>query len=119
MLVEFDAKNIPRELYYGFIRHNVREFVPKLIRCLKCQEYGQAKRRCARCSGDHEYGECRPNIKPKCCNCGGEHSVAYWGCDAMRREMDAKIPKIMSLYADKSKRENRMLRQLRRLDRTN
>lgn len=26
MPVEFDAKNIPRELYYGFIRHNVREF---------------------------------------------------------------------------------------------
>ena len=61
------------------------------MRCFTCQEYGhvadlcKGKRRCARCGGDHGYGKCGTGVKPKCCNCGGEASVAYWGCEAMKR----------------------------------
>lgn len=25
-----------------------------------------------------EYGKCGEGVKPKCCNCGGNHGVAYW-----------------------------------------
>ncbi len=46
----------------------------------------KGKRRCARCGDDHEYGRCGPSVKPKC-NCGGEHSVAYWRCEALKREV--------------------------------
>ena len=55
VVVEFDAKTIPKEIYFRFVKYSVREFVPKPIRCFNCQEYGhissrcKGKRRCARC----------------------------------------------------------------------
>lgn len=112
VVVEFDTKTIPRELYFGFVKYNVREFVPKPMRCFNCQEYGhiaklcKGKRRCARCGGDHEYGKCGTGVKPKCCNCGGEHSVAYWGCEAMRREITVQRIKVSGKvsYAEAVKR---------------
>ena len=36
VVVEFDTKTIPRELYFGFVKYNVREFVPKPMRCFNC-----------------------------------------------------------------------------------
>ena len=111
VVVEFDAKTIPRELHCGFVKTNVREFVPKPMRCFNCQEYGhvanQCKgKRCARCGGDHEYGKCGTGVKPKCCNCGGEHSVAYWGCEAMKREITVQQIKVNEkvLYAEAARR---------------
>lgn len=67
-LVQFDAKDITKELYFGFIKCNMKEFVPKLMRYFNCQEFGhinrmcKGKRRCARCGGDHEYGKCGSRI---------------------------------------------------------
>ncbi|XP_067275529.1 uncharacterized protein [Pseudorasbora parva] len=93
VLVEFETKDVPKELYYGFMVYNIREYVPKPMRCYNCQEFGhmakvcKGKRRCARCSGDHEYGKCGEEVRPKCCNCGGSHSVAFWGCEVMRKEV--------------------------------
>ena len=46
VVVEFDTKTIPRELYFGFVKYNVREFVPKPIRCFNCQEYGHIAKLC-------------------------------------------------------------------------
>lgn len=75
----------PKEVFYGFVRLSVREFVPKPLRYFNCQEFGhnakvcKEKRRCARCSGDHDYGKCDMGVKPKCCSCRGEHSVAFGG----------------------------------------
>lgn len=92
VLVEFETHEVPKDLYFGFVRYNVWEFVPKPMRCFNCQEYEhvslvcKGKRRCASCRGDQEHGKCEPSVKPKCCNCGGEHSEAYWGCEAMKQE---------------------------------
>ncbi|XP_051571407.1 all-trans-retinol 13,14-reductase-like [Myxocyprinus asiaticus] len=36
--------------------------------------------RCARYGGNHEYGKCEQDVKPKCGNCGGELSACYEGC---------------------------------------
>lgn len=27
-------------------------------------------------------------MRIKCCNCGGNHSAAYWGCEEMKREVN-------------------------------
>lgn len=45
-------------------------------------------------------------MKPKGCNCGGEHSVAYWGCEAMRREITVQRIKVSGKvsYAEAVKR---------------
>lgn len=44
----------------------------------------KGKKRCAKCGGAHDYGECGSNVMAKCCNCGGEHSAAFGGCKVQR-----------------------------------
>lgn len=111
VVVEFDTKEVPKEVFFGLIRFSVREFVPKPMRCFNCQEFGhiakvcKGKRRCARCSGDHEYGKCGVGVKPKCCNCGGEHSVAFWGCEVLRQQTVVQKTRVMQrvTYAEACK----------------
>jgi len=45
-------------------------------------------------------------VKPKCCNCGGEHNVAYWGCEAMKREITVQQMKVNEKisYAEAARR---------------
>lgn len=49
----------------------------------------KAKKRCARCGGEHDYGKCE-GAGPKCCNCGGDHSVAYGGCEVRKRVIEVQ-----------------------------
>lgn len=96
VLIEFEENEIPKQVYVGFVRYNVREYITKPMRCYKCQEFGhiakmcKGKQRCARCGGEHEYGKCGEGTKPKCCNCGGNHSVAYWGCEVLKKEVEVQ-----------------------------
>lgn len=98
-MVQFSTKELPAELYFRFMRYRVREFTHKPIRCYKCQKFGhvaklcKGTKRCAKCGGEHDYGECGEGVKPKCCNCGGGHSAAYWGCEVMRRETEIQSVK--------------------------
>lgn len=76
------------------MRYRVREFTHKPTKCYKCQKFGHVAKlckgikRCARCGGEHDYGECGEGVRPKCCNYGGGHSAAYWGFEVMRRETE-------------------------------
>lgn len=112
VLVEFSTKDLPSEVYFGFKRYNVREYIQKPIRCFKCQKFGHVakvcreERRCAKCGGDHEYGECGEKVNPKCCNCGWGHSAAYWGCEVMERE--GEIHNVKMSYAEALKRVENM-----------
>ncbi|CAJ1053399.1 uncharacterized protein LOC123975742 [Xyrichtys novacula] len=78
VFVEFEGEVIPDKVYLEYISYFVRAFIPKPMRCYKCQSFGhiarycKENRRCARCTGDHEYGKCGEGTKPRCCSCGGE-----------------------------------------------
>lgn len=99
VLVQFSSKELPTELYFGYMRYRVREFIHKPIRCCKYQKFGRVAKlckgtkRCAKCGGEHDYGECGEGVRPKCCNCGGGHSAAYWRCEVMRRETEIQSVK--------------------------
>lgn len=112
ILIQFSTKEMPTELFFGYMRYNVREFIHKPMRCFKCQKFGhvaklcKGEKRCAKCGGAHDYGECGEGTIPKCCNCGGAHSAAYWGCEVMRRETEINNVKMKSkvTYAEAVKR---------------
>lgn len=95
ILIEFDTKELPDEIFFGVMKYSVREFMPKPMSYI-CQEFGhtakmcKGKRRCARCGGEHEYRKCGEEVRPKCCNCGGNHSVAYWGCEVLKKEVEVQ-----------------------------
>lgn len=74
----------------------------------RCKE----AKRCAKCGGEHEYGECGEGISPKCCNCGGGHSAAYCGCEVMKREVEINNIKVKEKvsYAEALKRVDTLKR---------
>lgn len=101
VVVQFE-RTLPKSVQLGYIHYSVREYIPKPLRCYKCQRLGhtaqqcKGKLRCARCGGQHEYGKCDKDAKIKCCNCGGEHSAAFGGCEVQREAREAQRVKILS-----------------------
>jgi hypothetical protein len=80
--------NIPDKLQIGLYSFKVEPYIPKPIRCGKCQRYGHKTRdckkssdTCPRCADNHPVTACNSdNHAAKCVNCGGKHSAAYKGC---------------------------------------
>ena len=101
VLIEFKGEVIPDRVYVGFMCFYVRAYIPKPMRCFNCQKFGhiakfcKEKRRCARCTGDHEYGDCGEETKLKCCSCGGEHSVTFGKCPTMKKEVEVQKVKVL------------------------
>jgi len=95
VVVQFE-RTLPKAVQMGYMNYSVREYIPKPLRCYKCQRMGhtaqqcKGKLRCARCGGQHEYGKCEKDAKIKCCNCGGEHSAAFGGCEVQREAREAQ-----------------------------
>jgi len=76
----------PDYLTFGWREFPVHDYIPRPLRCFKCQMFGHtagrcknAVPRCPRCAGQHSFEHCNSNFL-KCRNCGGEHSAAYKGC---------------------------------------
>lgn len=114
VMLEFEDEILPNKVTLGYMTYNVREFVPKPMRCFNCQRFGHSastckrKRRCARCGEDRDYEQCRKEIQPKCCNCGGSHSVASGGCEVMKRQVEIQQIRVQNKisYADAVKMVN-------------
>lgn len=80
----FDAESLPERVSLGFQSFKVNTFIPRPIRCFKCQRYGhvastcRGSRRCPKCGEDHDFTDCTNEVS--CCLCGGKHSAAFRGC---------------------------------------
>lgn len=86
VLLQFEGEALPKKVTIGYMSYFVRPYVPKPLRCYNCQRFGhiaamcKETRRCARCGGNHNYGQCGEGVLPNCCKCGGAHNVAYGEC---------------------------------------
>ena len=94
----FDSPVLPANVKIGFIQAKVDVFIPKPLRCYKCQVFGHHENKCGRqaicvnCSlPEHcQPGQCqRP---AKCANCSGDHSANSKDCPQWEKER--KILKI-------------------------
>ena len=96
ILLQFSELQLPKRVMIGYVCYPVRPYVPAPLRCFKCQRLGhvaavcRGARRCCRCGGDHDYGQCGEGVQPRCCNCGGAHSAAFQGCVKQQEEQEVQ-----------------------------
>jgi len=89
VILEFhDDVERPDYVSFGYREFDVKDFIPKPLRCFHCQGFGHTAKFCKRsvpccprCSGKHFFNQCTAEPEQvKCRNCGLQHSAAYKGC---------------------------------------
>jgi len=91
VILTFKGAQLPQKVDIGCLRYKVREYVPPVVRCYKCQGFSHKAAqckvglRCVRCSGAHAFDDCpgkenREAVDVRCANCKGNHSAAFRGC---------------------------------------
>lgn len=45
---KFHERQLPEEVYFGFIAHRVSKYIPKPLRCFNCQEFRHVAAACKR-----------------------------------------------------------------------
>jgi hypothetical protein len=85
-----EERGLPDNIYIGFLKFRVKQYIPHPFRCANCQRFGHGrdicyrKTCCPRCAGTHTFEQCpvtkedEENIK--CANCHANHSSAWTGC---------------------------------------
>jgi len=97
VLLQFTQPKIPEEVRVGYFQFKVKQYIPKPLRCFKCNRYGhvanycKGKERCSNCGGDHSWKNCDSPNK-RCPNCKGNYSAANTACPPYEREL-VKVPK--------------------------
>lgn len=91
-IILYFSKPLPDTIKIAYSQHKVKTYIPKPVRCYKCQKFGHisekcnAKQKCPKCAQEHTYEQCN-QTNTKCTNCGGNHSAGYKGCE---KYLDAK-----------------------------
>lgn len=89
--ITFKGDCLPSHVKVGHFRHQVRPFIPKPMRCHKCQKIGHVQGACRnsevcpRCSEPHTEDKCSATIL-KCPNCQGAHSASSKDCPRIKKE---------------------------------
>jgi len=110
VFLQSTTADLPGEVKVGCLFSRVKQYVPRPLRCFKCNRYGhiaghcRGKLRFSICGGERKYSECSA-AAPKCPNCGGGHSANDKICPRYKRE--TKILKLKTeaklSYADACK----------------
>lgn len=111
VMLEFKGEVLPKLVMTGFMRYNVRAYIPPPLRCYKCQKYGHIAAYCKGkhakgAGGEHEYSKCGPGAQLKCSNCGEAHSVSYRECEVRKRAKEIQQMRVENRmsYAEAAKR---------------
>ncbi|XP_067673551.1 uncharacterized protein [Haliotis asinina] len=90
-LLTFDTPNLPERLKVGCFAMRIDRFVPRPIRCFKCQKFGHGQNACRnhvvcyRCGERHHEGS-TCNATVKCSNCGEPHMASSSDCPVFKFE---------------------------------
>jgi len=64
VLLQFAQSQIPEEVRVGYLQFKVKQYIPKPLRCFKCNRYGhvanyyKGKKRYFNCGGAHNWKNC-------------------------------------------------------------
>ena len=102
-ILTFDMTDLPREVSVGYIKVQVRPYIPSPMRCFRCQRFGHTKTycrgraTCAKCaSTEHTDEECDATVF-RCANCKeGEntHSSYDKACPTFLKEKEINSIKV-------------------------
>jgi len=73
VFLQFSTADLPAEVDLGYLLFRVKQFIPKPLRCFKCNRFGhvashcRGRERCSNCGGAHKYSECTAD-NAKCPN---------------------------------------------------
>lgn len=91
LILTFSTTKLPSDVFAGFHKLSVREYIPNPLRCFKCQRFGHSKvhckgkNTCVTCSLEF-HGE-EPCTSGICCaNCKGEHAASSKECPMFNKE---------------------------------
>ena len=121
VIIAFE-ETLPERVKIGFFAFKVDQYIPKPIRCTKCQRFGhkakdcKKEETCPRCAGPHAYEHCTMEVNAlKCINCGGPHSAAYKGCEKFKSVTAALKSTVVEgiSYRDALKNQNIQARALK------
>ena len=105
-ILTFDSDKLPEKIVIGFMRVNVRIYVPNPRRCYNCQQFGHTTKFCKQadaCENCGQTGHKRDgcNNPTKCINCGEAHPASSRSCSQwklkkeilqLKFEMDIPYP---------------------------
>ena len=93
VFLQFSTADLPAEVKLGYLLFRVKQYIPKPLRCFKCNSFGhvasycRGRERCSNCGGEDKYNECNADTA-KCPNCGGNHSANDKVCPRYQRETE-------------------------------
>lgn len=81
LVLTFQTSCLPTHVKAGYLRYEIRPFIPNPLRCFNCQQFGHGSRHCRRgaccvkCGlPAHEGSQC--SSPQRCVNCGSEEHAA-------------------------------------------
>ena len=94
LVLTFETTSLPDTLLAGYIRYDVRVFVPNPLRCFQCQRFGHASKFCkqtARCSkcGEAPHDNAPCSAPTKCLSCESrDHATNSTQCPVWKKEKE-------------------------------
>ena len=85
VLLQFDSTNLPRTVDIGYMRFNIKQYIPQPLRCYKCNCFGhisancRGKERCSKRGGEHKFNNCEASTM-KYVNYNGNRTAASKSC---------------------------------------
>ncbi len=99
LIVTFNVPKVPENIRSGYLIIPVSPYIPKPLRCYKCQTFGHTTNKCkrdlvcARCSEKgHDDKSCQQEFK--CANCDGNHASYSNKCSYFKREFEIQSIRI-------------------------
>jgi len=109
VFLQFTTADLPSEVKVGYMLFRVKQYIPRPLRCFKCNRYGhvanhcRGKLRCSICSGEHKYSE--STLLPQNVPTAVAVTLRMKICPRYQRETDIfKLKTVANLsYADACK----------------
>jgi hypothetical protein len=94
VILIYAGETIPEIVHIDYLTFRTKSYIPKPVRCFKCQKFGHTKdhcrsetNKCPICAKDHGYESCPNKLQLKCANCGGPHSAGYKDCPKYKESL--------------------------------